>query len=71
MPPWRRSPDTLAGVPNDLDSAGVYFLSIEEFEGRPKKKDSDRPGRQAPLEEPEAGEPEAPEPPLPAPTRGS
>ncbi len=69
MPPWQRSPDTLAGVSNDLDSAGVYFLSIEEFEGRPKKKDPGGP--QPPLEEPEAGKPEAPEPALPAPTRGS
>ena len=25
----------------DLESAGVYFLSVEEFEWRPERRDSD------------------------------
>jgi len=30
-------------VAKDLDSAGVYFLSVEEFEWRPRRDESDEP----------------------------
>jgi hypothetical protein len=30
-------------VAKDLDSAGVYFLSVEEFEWRPRQGGSDEP----------------------------
>ena len=30
----------------DIDSAGVYFLSVEDFEWRPERLSSDEPARE-------------------------
>ncbi len=44
----------------DVDSSGVYFISIEDFERRPKKKrtseDGADVGQEASSEDPESSE---------------